>query len=333
MSWYLAPLHGVTNRIFRNVWFTHFSGLDRAITPFIPAAAASRSATKHYRDIDPAVQGGVPVEPQLLAGPRDAIRECVNSITSLGYTEINLNMGCPYPMVVKKGRGSGLLPDPVAVRRVLDSLCSIDSFRLSAKIRLGYHRVEELDAFIPVLNEYPLSRVTIHPRIGKQMYRGSVDLEGFERAAALCTHEVVYNGDIFVHTQFSGLRAQFPAVQSWMIGRGALMDPFLPEELQTGTRPSDERERLRAYHDELFGVYKQTLYGPRHLLDKMKEIWSYLGYSFGYGGAPRGRAAPPEILRAKTPDQYRIAVDFLFESTPLRSDSPSGRSPHTENNR
>lgn len=326
MNLYLAPLHGITNRIFRNVWFSHFSGFDGAVTPFIPAAAASRSATKHYRDIDPGVQGPIPVEPQLLAGPHDAIRECTASITALGYDEINLNMGCPYAMVAKKGRGSGLLPHPDAVRTVLDTLCSIGTFRLSVKIRLGQHRREELDGFMPILNEYPLSRVIVHPRIGKQMYRGTVDLDGFEQAARCCAPPVVYNGDIFDYAVFKSLQERFPLIQSWMIGRGALMDPFLPEEIRTGNRPPDERERLRAYHDDLYAVYERALYGPRHLLDKMKEIWGYLGYSFGFGGAPRAKAAPPEILRAKTPAAYSAAVARLFDTAPL---TPGDITPRT----
>ncbi len=326
MNLYLAPLHGITNRMFRNVWFTHFSGFDGAVAPFIPAAAASRSATKHYRDIEPDTQGPVPVEPQLLAGPRDAIRECVESITALGYDEINLNMGCPYAMVAKKGRGSGLLPHPDAVRTVLDRLCSAGTFRLSVKIRLGQHRAEELGGFIPILNDYPLSRVIIHPRLGKQMYRGNVDLEGFERAARHCSHTVVYNGDIFNSAMFQSLQGRFPEIQSWMIGRAVLMDPFLPEEIRTGNRPPDERERLRAYHDDLFSVYERTLYGPRHLLDKMKEIWGYLGYSFGFSGAPRAKGAPPVILRAKTPEAYSAAVARLFETAAL---TPGDVTQHT----
>lgn len=317
MNLYLAPLHGITNRIFRNVWVSHFTGLDGAVTPFIPAAAASRSATKHYRDIDPGVQGPLPIEPQLLAGPRDAIRECTASITALGYDEINLNMGCPYAMVVKKGRGSGLLPHPDVIRTVLDMLCSAGTFRVSVKIRLGQHRADELDEFIPVLNEYPLSRVIVHPRIGKQMYRGTVDLEGFDRVARCCSHALVYNGDIFNYTLFESVQKRFPFLNSWMIGRGALMDPFLPEEIRTGSRPVGERERLKAWHDDLYAVYEQTLYGPRHLLDKMKEIWGYLGYSFGFGGAPRAKAAPPEILRAKTPAAYSAAAARLFDGAPL----------------
>lgn len=326
MNLYLAPLHGITNRIFRNVWSSHFTGFDGAVTPFIPAAAASRSATKHYRDIDPGVQGTLPIEPQLLAGPHDAIRECVQSITALGYGQINLNMGCPYAMVAKKGRGSGLLPHPDAIRAVLDVLCSAGTFQLSVKIRLGQHRADEFGAFMPILNEYPLSRVIVHPRIGKQMYRGTVDLDGFLQAAQGCSHEIVYNGDIFDYEGFRALQNRFPAIHLWMIGRAALMDPFLPEEIRTGSRPSGERERLRDYHDELFSVYEKTLYGPRHLLDKMKEIWGYLGYSFGFGGAPRAKAAPPEILRAKTPAAYTVAVHRLFDSVPL---TRGDLTPHT----
>ncbi len=317
MTLYLAPLHGVTNKTVRNEWFSHFTGFDRAIAPFIPAAAASRPEAKHFRDIAPDAQSGVTVEPQILAGSRDALLECAARIVELGYDEINLNMGCPYSMVAKKGRGSGLLADPAAVRSILDVLCSAGTFKLSVKIRLGLEDKRDMRALFPVLNDYPLSRVIVHPRVGKQMYRGTVDLDGFAEALELCAHETVYNGDIFDYERFLSLRSRFPSIDSWMIGRGALMDPFLPEQIKTGSRPKDELAKLRAYHEGLYARYRRDLYGPGHLLDKMKEIWSYLGHSFGYSGAPRGGAAPPGILKAKTPEAYLAAVEALFAGTKI----------------
>ncbi|HHU36969.1 MAG TPA: tRNA-dihydrouridine synthase family protein [Treponema sp.] len=313
MILYLAPMHGVTSWILRNVLFLHAPGFDRAIAPFILAASATRSKKNHFKDINPYQQASIPIEPQLLGSERDAFNESIKIITSLGYHEINLNMGCPYPMVAKKGRGSGLLPHPDIVARILDTLCSIEGIRVSVKVRLGLYECDEIMRLMPVLNNHPLSRVIIHPRVGKQMYQGSVDLEGFAQASELCAHEVVYNGDIFTKADFEAVSQRFPHIQSWMIGRGALMDPFLPGEIKTGKRPENSLELLRAFHDDLFDSYKNVLSGPGHLMDKMKEVWGYLGTSFSLPGGPLGRAGPPDISRAKNLEEYCAAVNQLFQ--------------------
>lgn len=312
MMLYLAPLHGVTNWVLRKVLFSHAPGFDRAIAPFILAASPTRSKKNHFRDIIPTEQSSIPIDPQLLGAERDAFTESVAIITSMGYQDINLNMGCPYPLVAKKGRGSGLLPNPAAVSRILDTLCAIDGIRVSVKVRLGRFLPEEILRLMPVLNDYPVSRVIIHPRVGKQMYLGPVDLDGFELAAKACVHEVVYNGDICTKADFERLSQRFPHIKSWMIGRGALMDPFLAGEIKTGKRPENQLELLRAFHDSLYDSYKTVLSGPGHLMDKMKEVWGYLGASFSLVGGPLARAAPLDISRAKNIHAYNDAVDRLF---------------------
>jgi tRNA-dihydrouridine synthase B len=108
-----------------------------------------------------------------------------NTLVDMGYREINWNLGCPFPMVAKKYRGSGLLPHPDRIDRMLDKTLDGFSGKLSIKTRLGRFSSDEMDRLIPVFNRYPLNRVIVHPRTGVQMYAGSVDLKAFE---ACLTH-------------------------------------------------------------------------------------------------------------------------------------------------
>lgn len=310
MLLYLAPLHGVTNRVYRGAFFRHFRGFDAAIAPFILAVRTSSAKPSHFKDLLPGPSAdppSVPLVPQLLGNDPIAFAETARVLADLGYAEINWNLGCPYPMVAGKLRGSGLLPFPARVGEVLDSACAIPGVGISVKLRLGRSDPRDIVALMPVLNAHQLKSVIVHPRVGTQMYRGETDLEGFAIAADLCSHRLVYNGDIVSRAAYEKLKARFPRVEDWMIGRGAISDPFLPEAIMTGAVAGDKKARLRAWHDDLYSSYREVLCGPAHPLDKMKEVWSYLGSSF-----PEKRRQLERIARAKTFEAYESAVSEIL---------------------
>jgi tRNA-dihydrouridine synthase len=336
MRLYLAPLHGVTNRIFRTAWFRHFGGFDGILAPFILAVGANGPQGKHFKDLVPesgraadpganavAVDSGLPGEspagiplvPQILGNDARSFLATAWILADLGYTEINWNLGCPYPMVARKGRGSGLLPHPDRVQAFLDEVSprlSAQGIALSVKLRLGREYPDEILALMPILNAHPLSRLIIHPRVGTQMYRGAVNLDAFARALELSGHRVVYNGDIRDRSGFEKLRARFPQIQDWMIGRGSVADPFLPARLKGLAVPADPLAEIRAFHDDLYGLYRDALSGPGHLLDKMKEVWTYLGASFAGTAGPSAGNALATIARAKSVADYDRAVRIVF---------------------
>ncbi len=303
----LAPLHGVTNRVYRSVFFRHFAGFDEAFAPFALAVTTDRAKSGHFKDFVPDPSVGVPVIPQLLGAEPKGFLDSARVLADMGHREVNWNLGCPYPMVAKKGRGSGLLPHPDRIDRFLDAVIPGLGLELSVKLRLGRVDPSEILALMPILNRYPLSRVVIHPRLGVQMYKGSVDLEGFARALAECAHPVGYNGDIESPADVARLATRFPQVREWMIGRAAVRDPFLPARIKGLPLPADGTGALRDFHDDLLRAYRAVLCGPAHALDKMKEIWSYLGVSF-----PDRRRELDAISRAKTLDAYSAATDALF---------------------
>lgn len=281
----LAPLKGFTDAVFRRTFAAHFTGFDAALAPFVTAAGPGRVTDKQLRDLLPEEnRGGLPLVPQILGNSPEGFIELARRLAELGYAEVNWNLGCPFRPVTKKRRGAGLLPFPEAVDEFLDRVLCAIPVRLSIKLRLGRSRADEILRLLPVLNRYPLAELVIHPRTARQMYSGAPDLDAFAACLAASRHPVVYNGDITDPEGFRALAARFPEAAGWMIGRGALADPFLPAAIRQGRASSrGSLEAFRAFYQELFARYGERLCGPRHLLDHMKGFWTYFARGFENG--------------------------------------------------
>ncbi|MBD3343707.1 MAG: tRNA-dihydrouridine synthase family protein [Chitinivibrionales bacterium] len=309
-SLYLAPLRGITSHIFRTVYATHFDGIDLAVSPFVPTVKGRVVRRTHIRDLLPENNTVMPLIPQVIGNDPDTFIILAKCLAELGYTEINWNLGCPFPQVTKKKRGSGLLPFPDIIESFLDRVMPSLEIKLSIKVRLGLDSPTELHTLIPLFNAYPLSELIIHPRTGAQLYRGCVDLEAFSECLCLCKHSVVYNGDIRRDDDFLKYSRRFPSVQSWMIGRGVIADPFLPYRIKNrDINVPDKTRRLGRFHDDLFDHYSEAVDNRRHVLGIMKELWSLLAYSF-----PDTPNLLKNIRRIKTCDKYTEYMDDFFAS-------------------
>lgn len=306
---YLAPLRGITDVLFRNVFVRHFGGFDRAVAPFLNPQQNPSKKTKILADLFPEDNRQLAVVPQLLNNNATEFLDLARRLEDLGYTSLNWNLGCPVPMVANKGRGSGLLPHPEEIIELLDEVVPRLTATLSIKMRLGYYENRESFALLPRLNDYPLEEIIIHPRLGKQMYKGKTDPEGFAECLALTSHRVVYNGDITSVSIYTDLAERFPAISRWMIGRGVLANPFLAEEMKghIETDAAKRVQRIRAFHDDLMEGYRRKLSGPGHLLGKMKQLWLYLYLSF-----PGKDKILKKIKKSNTEQQLLEAVAQMF---------------------
>lgn len=277
---YLAPLRGVTDYIFRNVFESHFSKFDFLLTPFIPTVKGTFVNPSHIKDILLEYNDTSRVIPQIIGNNPDDIIVLAKHLYSMGYTSVNLNMGCPHPQITRKKRGSGMLPYPEFIDSILDKVFSEIKNPFSVKVRLGLESADEFAFVIPVLNKYPLQEITIHPRTGRQMYDGVVDLDSFDKYHKLLIHTICYNGDIWSREYFDTYKQRFTSVTRWMLGRGVTQDPFLLEEIKHQRTVKRDYAVLRSFHDEIFAKNQVKLHGPSHLLGKMKELWAYISYQF-----------------------------------------------------
>jgi tRNA-dihydrouridine synthase B len=282
----LAPLKGFTDAVFRSAFAEHFDGFDGALAPFVTTVAADRLTEKHVRDLLPQQNTRLSVEPQILGNASEDFIFLARRLFEMGYAEVNWNLGCPFRPVTKKRRGSGLLPFPEQVDEFLDKTLRALPGRLSIKMRLGRNRADEIFKLLPILDRYPLKEITIHPRTARQMYSGAPDLDAFQACLDRSNHRLVYNGDIADLQGFRTLQERFPRVASWMIGRGALTNPFLPAAIKNGQAcPDGNVMKFKAFYDDLFARYQERLCGPGHLLDRMKGFWKYFAAAFKNGPA------------------------------------------------
>ncbi len=314
----LAPLKGITDALFRNTYAEFFNGIDWAVAPFLSTPKGGRIKPSFLKDVLPENNRKMPLIPQVMSKRAENFLPLATALLDLGYDRINWNLGCPYPMVAKKGRGSGLLTDPEAIERFLEHTCEAMPDRLSIKMRLGRYRADEIFELIPILNRYPIREIVIHPRTGIQMYEGTPHLEVFERCLELCRRPVVYNGDIADRTGFERLRKRFPQIDTWMIGRAAVADPFFCDNLKGRQwRAEEKNDIFRAFHDALYARYAERLFGPSHILGRMKALWTYFEKSFEQGDRVRKK-----IHKSQKLQRYETVVNDFFDNGPVWKKHP-----------
>ncbi len=308
----LGPFQGITDAPFRNVFKRYFGGIDKFYTPFFTGIHKEEHAKNlQGEEIDPRCNDVKTLTPQILSTDAEEILRFAKQCKELGYKEINLNMGCPFPRVANKKRGSGLLPYPDKVDAMLESVFEhIGDMKFSVKCRLGYYSPDEIDAIIPIFNKYPLSELIIHPRIGKQLYKGEADVERFAALIPYINAPLVYNGDIFSVNDFGRIREVVQPVNNFMLGRGILANPFLAEDIcRDASNAFEKTERMHAYVIDLYEDRLHHAGGSPKVLGRMKELWSYLMNSF-----EEPQVVWRKIKKINALKEYEDAVEEIFRN-------------------
>lgn len=321
---YFAPLQESTDYIYRNAHAKFFGCVDKYFAPYIVRQHDGTIKTSHMRDIRPANNQGYPFVPQILAGNSDDFIFLARMLQDNGYNEINWNLGCPYPMVTNKGLGSGLLPHPEILKLILEESLPKISSQVSVKFRTGLKSHDDIFKVIEVLNDFPLSEVILHPRYAKQLYRETPDFEIFAAVQKISEHNLVYNGDIETAEELNLHNQLFNNITTWMIGRGILKNPFLPQLLKKDFIPGKKEKAviLRNFHEEIFSNYASLLSGQSHLLMRMEKFWSYFCFVF-----PDPHKTFKRIKKAANQVKYEAAVNENFQR--LRDDEEDECSPNS----
>ena len=275
---HFAPLQGYTDVIYRNAHAACFGGINAYYTPFVRL----EKGTFRHRDVRGIEPGNNQVPhliPQLIAPTAEKAEKILSLFIEKGYKEADINMGCPFPILAKRHIGSGILPYPEEVQALLSLITKYPQISFSIKMRLGWEDPEECLKLAPIINELPLRQVVMHPRLGKQQYKGEVDLKAFEAFQHVCKHPLIYNGDINHIEDIHRIQEQFPGLAGMMIGRGLLANPALAWEYQQNrTLEFDEmKEKIQSMHTYVYEEYIEQLKGgDLQILNKMKAFWEYL---------------------------------------------------------
>ena len=303
MKIYSAPLQGFTEAVWRNVHSEVFGGIDGYYTPFL-RYEHGEIRNKDIRDVERKNNTVENLVPQIIAATPEEMRPLLDLIRNEGYTCVDINMGCSFPLQARKKHGAGILSHPDLVAGILDEVKRNNDISFSIKMRLGWQEKCEWQALIETINATPLSHVTMHPRLGIEQYKKPVDIDAFAEFYNACKHPVVYNGDLLTLQDIQRVESAFPVLKGIMLGRGLLANPGLGVEYTIGKEmTNNERAALvRKMHDKMHDVMAQRLHGNTQYLSKLKPYWEYLLPDM----LKRDKKA---ILKATTIDKYMHAVN------------------------
>lgn len=305
LTYYFAPLEGITNYIYRTTHAAFFSGVDAYFSPFLSPRSKKSLTGKERSDVHPANNAGTTLVPQVLTNDAAGFLLCAEALAELGYPTVNLNLGCPSGTVVPKGKGAGFLAYQPELDRFLEEVCAKSPIPVSVKTRIGLDYEEEWEELLPIFNRYPLHELIIHPRLRSDYYKNHPHMDVFRDAVAASCNPVVYNGDLFTVEDVLRFAADFPTVRKVMLGRGLLTNPALVRQCRGGA-PAD-KATLRRFYDTLVERYREIMPGDRAMLFKMKEFWFYQGQLFA-----DSEKQLKQIRKAQRWSDYQAAVDSLF---------------------
>ena len=306
-----SPLQGFTDFRFRNAFHKHFGGIDTFYSPYIKLNGKLVVKGSYERDILPENNNTLEVIPQIITNDAEEFLFVAKYVQQFGYKELNWNLGCPYPMVAKCGMGSGLISNTSQIEHILKRVHNETDIIVSMKMRMGYENATEILDVFPILEQYLIKNIAIHARIGKQLYKGGVDLDSFQKCLDTSKQKIYYNGDITSVAKFKELQERFPSIDHWMIGRGLIADPFLPSMIKNNTTeyPKNRLEIFEAFHDEIYREYDAYLQGPTPIRMKMLGFWEYFSESFS-----NPQKTFKKIKKAGNSKNYEVAVKEIFKN-------------------
>lgn len=307
MHYYFAPLEGLTDVFYRRLHYKYFGGVDRYYMPFISPTMHKNLTTKENRDLPMA--DSVPFEaiPQVLTKVPEDFLWAAQQCQDRGYQQVNLNVGCPSGTVVAKGKGAGMLADPKALDRFLDTVFNQSPLPISVKTRLGMAEPAEFAALLEVFNRYPIQELIIHPRVRKAFYRGGVHMDSFRDALKTSKNPLCYNGNLCSLSQIRSFSTEFPQVDAIMIGRGLIDDPGM---LVSGGTTA---ERLEVFLEELLEVYTAEFGSARNAMFRLKENWGFLIHKF-----ENSEKLWKRLRKTTHLDEYKSITAEIFHTLPLR---------------
>src|SRR5262245_3747230 len=201
-------------------------------------------------------------------------------LEKLPVAAIDLNLGCPAPVVYRKCAGGGLLREPARVDAILGALRDAVSIRFTVKTRLGFESPEVFTELLPIFAKHSLDLLTVHGRTVKEMYRTEVHYDFIQQAVAEVGCPVLANGNVY-SAQKAKEVLDLTGERGLMIGRGAIRNPWLFHQI----RQHQSGETLFVPRGLDVLNYVRTLYDAvcspdvreSAQVQKMKKYMNYLG--------------------------------------------------------
>ncbi|MGA2749876.1 MAG: tRNA-dihydrouridine synthase family protein [Verrucomicrobiota bacterium] len=310
----LAPMQDVTDLAFWRV-IARYGGADVYWTEYFRVHGASRPERWILESIDQNPTGR-PVVAQMIGNDIPSLARTARELQRHPIAAVDLNLGCPAPVVYGKRAGGGLLRELEKIDAILGALREAVAIPLTVKTRIGFDSAEAFGKLLAVFARHPIDLLTVHGRTVAQMYRPGVRYDLIAQAARELSCPVLANGDVYSAGQALEVLAGTGAA-GLMIGRGAIRNPWLFGQIrqcrrgQAAALPSGRA--VLGYVRQLWEA--QSASGGRETaqVQRMKKFMNFIGE----GVAPAERFLH-EIRRVTTrEDFFRVCESWLDHDKPM----------------
>ncbi len=308
----LAPMQDVTTLDFMRV-VARYGGPDVYWTEFFRVHGDSRPE-KWILDSITKNPTGRPVIAQLIGNDIPALVRNAKLLQQYPVAAIDLNLGCPAPIVYRKCAGGGLLREPQRIDAILGALRDAVTIPFTVKTRLGFESPAEFDMLLKVFAKHPIDLLTVHARTVKQMYRPGVRYDLIAQAARELRCPVFANGNVHSAAQAQALLAE-TGVRGLMIGRGAIRNPWLFDQIRAQLRGETIKlptgRDVLAYIRELWDNEITPGVKESSQVMRMKKFLNFIGDGVG-------EEFLHDIRRVMTTaDFFRVCETYLDHDRPL----------------
>jgi len=310
----LAPMQGVTDRPFLKL-IASYGGADVYFTEYFRVYATSR-LNKHVLKSVTENPTGKPVIPQMIGNDIPALVRTARALEWYAVAAVDLNLGCPAPVVYRKGAGGGLLREPARVDAILGALRDAVKGRFTVKTRIGFDSAEGFSDLLPIFAKHSLDLLTVHARTVREMYRSEVHYDFIARAAAELRCPVLANGNVYSAGKAAEV-LKITGARGLMIGRGAIRNPWLFRQIREHQRGEPvfvpTGTDVLAYVRALYKAVCSPAARESAQVQRMKKYLNYLGV----GVEPTGQFLHQIRRITATADLWRVCSEFLDHNRPM----------------
>ncbi len=310
----LAPMQDVTDLEFMQV-MQRYGGPDVYWTEYFRVTTDSRPEKYILRSITQNTTGR-PVVAQLIGNDIPALVRNAKELQRYPVAAIDLNLGCPAPVVYRKCAGGGLLRDLPRIEGIIGALREAVQIPFTIKTRIGFESPAEFDALLQLFGKHLIDLLTVHGRTVLQMYRPGVRYDLIARAAKELPCPVLLNGNVFSGEQALRLVRE-TGVRGLMIGRGAIRNPWLFEQIRQRRRGEPERyptgREVLHYINELWESQTTTDVRENSQVQRMKKFMNFIGE-----GVPSAEKFLYDMRRLDTKAGFfQLCEDYLDHDHPM----------------
>lgn len=310
----LAPMQDVTDLPFWRL-MTGYGGADVYFTEYFRVHATSTLEKWILKSITENPTGR-PVVAQMIGNDIPSLVRTAKELQQYPIAAVDLNLGCPAPVVYRKCAGGGLLREPQRVDAILGALRDAVKIKFTVKTRVGFDSPRVFDELLPIFAKHSLDLLTVHGRTVYEMYRTEVHYDLIAQAVPAMPCPVLANGNVQSARRANEV-LKTTGARGLMIGRGAIRNPWLFHQIRQHQRGEtlfvprgcDVLAYIRALYD---AVCSPDMSESAHV-QKMKKYMNYLGVGVDAEGQFLHR-----IRRVTTEAEFfGVCEDFLSHDRPM----------------